>query len=206
MVGGILLDLCLNSDEIGAVTHFSRKSSGREHNKLTELTGIDLNNLPENAASYTDIDCVFFCIGVYTGAVPREQFRQITVDYPMAIAERIKKHSPHAVYCLLSGQGADRSEKSRMAFAKDKGIVENRLSAMGLGRFHTFRPAYIYPVEKRKEPNLSYRISRRLYPLIKVFGKNASVKSTELAQAMFNVALSDSTQEVFENKEILDQA
>ena len=48
-----------------------------------------------------------------------------------------------------------------------------------------------------------YRISRALYPLIRLMGPNGSIKSTELALAMFQVGLHGATSEVLENKTIL---
>jgi hypothetical protein len=36
-----------------------------------------------------------------------------------------------------------------------KGEAENALHAAGFPRLYIFRPAYIYPVEPRKEPNVS---------------------------------------------------
>ena len=33
-------------------------------------------------------------------------------------------------------------------FAKDKGIIENRLSEIGFKAFYTFRPGYIYPKDR----------------------------------------------------------
>ena len=47
-----------------------------------------------------------------------------------------------------------------MMFAKDRGVVENRLRAQNLASFHSFRPPYIYPKQKRKEPQFSYQIAR----------------------------------------------
>jgi len=85
-----------------------------------------------------------------------------------------------------------------------KGIIENRLSKMGFKAFHALRPGYIYPVTPRKEPNFTYRISRFLYPLIKLFGSNSSIQSTELAASMFKIGLSGSDKEIFENKYIME--
>ena len=48
-----------------------------------------------------------------------------------------------------------------------------------------------------------YRISRTLYPLIKLFGSNASIKSTELATAMFKVGMEGNGKEILENRDIL---
>lgn len=206
MVGGILLDLCLQSDEIGMVTSLARKPSRLSHPKLKEVVMEDFAHYDSDGSYLESYDIAFFCIGVYTGAVPRDEFRKITVDYPVAFARELHQKSPDATFCLLSGAGADRTEMSRMMFATDKGSAENQLSAMGFKAFHAFRPAYIYPVDKRYEPNFSYRVMRAVYPLLKLFGKKYSVRSTELAQAMFHVGLHGSELEVLENKDIVDAA
>jgi uncharacterized protein YbjT (DUF2867 family) len=139
---------------------------------------------------------------VYTGAVPEKEFRTITVDYPMALAKSLVTIAPNARFCLLSGQGADRTEKSKMMFARDKGAVENQLSAIGFQSFHSFRPGYIYPSIPRKEPNIGYTLSRLMYPLIKLLGKNLSVTSEKLATAMFEVGIHGYSKEIIENKDI----
>lgn len=206
MTGELVLAECLASDAVDTVISIVRRPGGQEHDKLKELVVPDLLNYEASAEDFGDVDAVFFCIGVYTGAVPRDVFRKITVDMPVAFAKQVHQYSPQARFCLLSGAGADRTEKSRMMFAKDKGAVENQLSAMGFGAFHTFRPGYIYPVTPREEPNISYRVSRFLYPIIRLVGRNASIKSTELASGMFVVGVHETTdQEVLENGDILDQ-
>ena len=82
-------------------------------------------------------------------------------------------------------------------------MAENRLSKLNL-EFYSFRPGYIYPVEARKEPNVAYRIFKVLYPLIKILGKKYSIKSTELADVMFEVGVSGAPQEILENQDILE--
>jgi len=69
--------------------------------------------------------------------------------------------------------------------------------------FYSFRPGYIYPVVKRKEPNMMYSVSRGLYPLIRMFGKNTSIKSAELGKAMCKVGLNGYGKSILENKDIL---
>jgi hypothetical protein len=149
-----------------------------------------------------DVDIVFYCLGVYTGSVPEKEFRMITVDYPMALAKSLITISPKASFCLLSGQGADRTEKSKMMFARDKGAVENQLSSIGFKSFHSFRPGYIYPSIPRKEPNIGYTLSRFMYPLIKMFGNTLSVTSEKLAAVMFEVGIQGYSKEILENKDI----
>ncbi len=203
MVGSLILEKCLASDEVAQVVSMVRKKSSVDHPKLKNVIVTNFTDYSDHADMFKNIDAAYFCIGVYTGQVPDEAFREITVDYAVAFAEALKTNSPNANLCLLSGSGADRTEKSRTAFARYKGIAENKISAMDLP-FYTFRPGYIYPVTPRKEPNFMYSLSRTLYPLIKLMGKNASIKSTELATAMFNVGMNGGEQEIFENRDIFD--
>jgi uncharacterized protein YbjT (DUF2867 family) len=204
MVGGLVLDFCLKSPEVSSVASLVRRPTGVQHEKLNEIVIDDFLNLVDVAPYFKSVDVVLYCLGVYTGAVNRDQFRRITVDFPEALAKVLYKHNPDLTFCLLSGAGADRSERSRFMFAHDKGTIENRLSAMGLKSFHAFRPGYIFPVTPRREPNLSYRLTRLSYPLLKLFGSGFSVKSTELAEAMVKVGLNGSDLEVLENRDILD--
>ena len=203
MIGSLVLARCLNSPDIDRVTSLVRRSSGVVNAKLQEVIIEDFLKLDEHAPYFRSVDAVFYCLGVYTGAVDRELFSRITVDYPEALGLVLAKTSPGLRFCLLSGAGADRSEQSRMMFAKDKGAIENRLSAMKFGAFHAFRPGYIYPVTPRKEPNFLYRLTRWLYPVIKRLGNAYSIKSTELADAMVSVGLYGSEKEILENRDIL---
>ena len=202
MVGSILLEACLTSSEIGEVTSLVRKKTDNKNPKLKEVIINDFTNYSTQTHLFENIDIAFFCIGVYTGQVPDDKFKEITVDYAVTFSETLKTHSPQARLCFLSGAGADRTEKSGTSFAKYKGIAENKISEIGL-KFHAFRPGYIYPVTPRKEPNIMYKTIRLLYPLIRLTGSNGSIKSTELAKAMFNVGLNGAETEVLENSAIL---
>lgn len=204
MIGSLVLQRCLTSPDIAGVTSLARRDAATQHDKLNQIVVDDFLALDREAPYFKAVDIVFYCLGVYSGAVARDKFRQITVDYPRVLADILLQTSPKLSFCLLSGQGADRTEKSRLMFARDKGAIENSLAAMGFKAFHSFRPGYIYPVTPREEPNFSYRLMRTAYPLFKMLGPNYSIKSTELADAMFHVGLNGAGQEVFENKAILD--
>jgi len=204
MVGNILLQNCLESKQIESVISLARKPSNQQNPKLQEIIIDDFSDYNNQQNLFKNIDAAYFCIGAYSGAVTDNKFKIITVDYAVAFAKALNQNSPNAKLCLLSGSGADRTEKSRVAFAKYKGMAENQIAKLGFEHFYTFRPGYIYPVEKRKEPNAMYSVSRALYPLIKLFGKNASIKSTELAKAMFNVSINGANKLELENRDILE--
>lgn len=201
MIGGLILEECISSNEVNKVISLVRNKSGKTDPKVEEVIISDFADLSFHSKLFEKVDAAFFCIGVYTGQVPDEMFKKITVDYASTFADALKTNSPDATFCLLSGAGADRSEKSRTSFARYKGMAENHISLLGLN-FHAFRPGYIYPVTPRTEPNLMYKVSRALYPLIRVMGSNSSILSTELAQAMFYVGLNGASSEVLENADI----
>jgi uncharacterized protein YbjT (DUF2867 family) len=202
MIGNLVQAICLDHEDITEVRSLVRKPTWTQHDKLTETVIEDFEDYSGHDEVFKDVGVGFFCIGAYTGQVPDDLFKKITLDYAVAFGRALEEQNPGATLCLLSGQGADRTEKSRTSFARYKGMAENQLSTLNL-KFHSFRPAYIYPVTPRKEPNFMYRVSRFLYPLIKTFGKKYSIKSTELAQAMVNVGLKGADMEVLENQDIL---
>jgi hypothetical protein len=140
---------------------------------------------------------------VYTGAVPDAMFKEITVDYTKAFASILWQQSPHASLSFLSGACADLTEKSKTPFARYKGMAENFLLAANAGPVFIFRPGYIYPSVKRKEPNAMYAVMRSLYPLLRVFGPKFSITSADLAAAMFQSAIKHPQKKILENVDIL---
>jgi uncharacterized protein YbjT (DUF2867 family) len=206
MIGGIILNTCLSSDDIGKVTMINRTSAGIAHEKLSEIIHSDFTDLSSIESHFQNQDIAYYCLGVYTGAVDRETFRTITVDYTKSFARTLKDQSPNVSFCFLSGMGADQTEKSRMMFAKDKGSAENHLISLHFKQLNIFRPGYIYPVTPRIEPNLSYKIMRFLYPIYKRAYPNGVIASTELANAIFISGVRESKMTIFENKNIKEIA
>lgn len=202
MIGSLVLQNCLQHPDIGQVTILVRQKTGISSNKLVEVIHADFSNYLERVDHFKNQDIAYYCLGVYTGAVPRDEFRTITVHYTKVFAQTLQQYSPQAAFCFLSGQGADRTEKSRMMFAKDKGIAENFLLTLNPGQTYIFRPAYIHPSIPRKEPNLSYRIMRSLYPVVRRLYPNGVITSDDLAAAIFHIGLRGDTRRTLENRDI----
>lgn len=184
MVGQLVLSKCLDHPDVATVTIISRRSVGIKHDKLHEVLHQDYLNYEPILHEIADMDIVYFCIGAYTGPLTKDKFREINVDVPVALAKAVKQQNKHVRFCLLSGQGADRTEKSNTQFARDKGAAENAIEAMQLGEFYSLRPGYIYPVSPREEPNFMYTLMRSFYPLINPIFPNMSITSDDLAKAM----------------------
>lgn len=202
MIGGLVLNKCLSRNDVGKITLINRHPSGIKNSKVNEVIHKDLLDYSSIENVFEGHDICFFCIGVYTGAVPPDEFRKITVDYTLAFAEVLKKHSPNAAFCFLSGAGADLTGKSRIMFARDKGVAERGLLDLNFGRTHIFRPGYIYPVTPRKEPNLLYVISRLVYKPIKIVYPNIGTTSEKLSDVMVEVGLEGGDKQIYENRDI----
>jgi uncharacterized protein YbjT (DUF2867 family) len=160
MVGGYAVRYALEHPAVRSVTTIGRSKVGIVHPKLTEVLHRNFADCSAIAGVLSGQDAAVFCLGTYTGSVSDADLRRITADYTIEFARVLHACSPGAAFSFLSGSGADPTGRSRMPFARYKGQAENALLAAGFSHVYLFRPAYIYPVEPRKEPNFSYRLLR----------------------------------------------
>jgi uncharacterized protein YbjT (DUF2867 family) len=205
MVGGYALRYALENSGLGSVTSIGRRKLGVSHPKLKEVLHADFANCSALADTLAGQDAAVLCLGAYTGAVTDAELRTITVNYPVEFARVLSSNSPGAAFSFLSGSGADPTGRSRLAFARYKGEAENAPLAAGFPHVYIFRPAYIYPVEPRKEPNFRYRLFRAIYPAFRALFPNQVIRADDLARAMVDVVASETGQRggpVFENRDI----
>jgi uncharacterized protein YbjT (DUF2867 family) len=205
MVGGYALRYALEHPAVERVTTVGRRTLGISHSKLNEILHSNFGDCSDLAEALSHQDAAVFCLGAYTGAVPDAELRMITVDYTVEFARVLHTSSPSARFVFLSGQGADPTGKSRIAFARYKGEAENALLAAGFHAVYIFRPAYIYPVNPRKEPNLGYRLLRAVYPVFGRLFTSQVIQADDLARVMVDVAVRRTKERrasVFENSDI----
>jgi uncharacterized protein YbjT (DUF2867 family) len=137
MVGGYALCYALDHSAVGRVTAIGRRNLGISHPKLNAVLHRDFADCSALAEKLSGRDAAIFCLGAYTGSVPDADLRKITVDYTIEFARVLHESSPDAMFSFLSGNGADPTGRSRMAFARYKGEAENALLAAGFpARFH----------------------------------------------------------------------
>jgi uncharacterized protein YbjT (DUF2867 family) len=205
MVGGYALRYALENSAVGSVMSIGRKKLGISHPKLTEVLHPDFADCSALAGTLAGQDAAVFCLGAYTGAVSDADLRKITAGYTIEFARVLHGSSPGAAFSFLSGGGADPSGRSRIPFARYKGEAENALLAAGFPHVYLFRPAYIYPVQPRKEPNFSYRLLRAVYPAFRLLFPNQVIRADDLARVMVDVVAGETEQRggpVLENREI----
>ena len=205
MVGGYALRYALENSSVGSVTSIGRRKLGISHPKLKEVVHQDFADCSALADTLLGVDGAVFCLGTYTGAVSDAELRATTVDYTVEFARVLRGSSPNAAFSFLSGNGADPTGRSRLPFARYKGMAENALVAAGFPHVYLFRPAYIYPVEPRREPNFSYRLLRGIYPVFRLLFPNLVIRSDDLGRVMVEASVrrpGKSQSLIFENRDI----
>ena len=205
MVGGYALRYAIDHPAVEVVTAIGRKPVGLSHRKLKEVVHPNFEDCSALVEPLKQQDAVVFCLGTYTGAVTDTELRATTVDYTIELARVLRVSSPDAAFSFLSGNGADPTGRSRLPYARYKGEAEKALLAMGFPHIYIFRPAYIYPVQPRKEPNASYRVLRAIYPVFRVLFPNQVVRADDLARVMVDAALQGTPghpEPTFENRDI----
>jgi uncharacterized protein YbjT (DUF2867 family) len=173
MVGGYALRYALDNSEVKSVSSIGRKKLGISHPKLKEVLHQNFADCSALSDVLSGQDGAVFCLGTYTGSVSDAELHRITVDYTVEFSRVLRGSSPGAAFSFLSGNGADPTGRSRLAFA----------------HVYLFRPAYIYPVEPRNEPNFSYRLLRTVYPVFRVLFPNQVIRADDLARAMVDLVL-----------------
>jgi uncharacterized protein YbjT (DUF2867 family) len=204
MVGGYALRYALNSSAVKGVTSIGRKKLGISHPKLKEVVHQNFADCSALTEALSGQDAAVYCLGTYTGSVSDAELHAITSDYTIEFARVLRESGPNAAFSFLSGNGADQTGRSRIAFARYKGEAEKALLVAGFPRVFLFRPAYIYPVQPRKEPTFSYRLIRAVYPLFRLLFPNQVIRADDLAWAMVNVVGERQEPQglVFENRDI----
>ena len=203
MVGGYALRYALDHPAVERVTSIGRRKLDISHSKLTEVLHPDFADCSALSQVLSGQAAAMFCLGTYTGSVSDAELRKITVDYTVEFARVLHGSSPDAAFSFLSGNGADPTGRSRMAFARYKGEAENALLKTGFSHVYIFRPAYIYPVEPRKEPSVSYRLMRWVYPVFRSLFPSQVIRADDLARAMVDVIVPGSAGgPIFENRDI----
>jgi uncharacterized protein YbjT (DUF2867 family) len=177
-----------------------RRKLNISNRKLQEVLHPDFADCSSLLQVLSGQDAAVFCLSAYTGGI-----RRGTTQGNRGLHDRVRASStrqqPQRRFLILERK---RRGRSRIAFARYKGEAENALLAAGFPRVHIFRPAYIYPVQRRKEPNFSYRLLRAIYPAFQLLFPNQVIRADDVARAMVDVTLqgTDRGGKIFENRDI----
>jgi len=206
MVGTEVLFAALSEPRIGSLTAIVRRPLGLTDlppgSKLREIVHSDLTDYSALGPVLAETDLWFYCVGVYQGMVPANEFYRVTCDYLAALLGALGAVRRDATLCLFSAQGADPTERSRILFARAKGKAERLLAEAGLARTFVFRPGYIDPGRKRAKSRIPVWFARPFYRLIPALGIDAA----DLARVMVHCGVHGSDRRLFENRDLRREA
>ena len=206
MVGEGVLHECLNHSDVESVLVINRKPCNVKHEKLKEIIHsdfLDLSLIEDQLGGY---NACYFCAGVSSVGKKEDEYKRITYDLTLNLANKLVKLNPDMTFCYVSGVGTDSTEKGRNMWARIKGKTENDLLKLPFKDAYMFRPGYIQPTKGLKNAYKAYKIFTPFYPPIKLLFSKYATTLKEIGLAMINVTLFGSDKKVLECKDIVQQS
>lgn len=206
MVGEGVLHECLQSPDVEAVLIINRKPSGMSHPKLKEIIHANFFDLSPIQAQLSGYNACYFCLGVSSVGMKKEEYTQMTYTLTLHVAETLSKLNPDMTFCYVSGSATDSTEKGRSMWARVKGKTENDLMKLPFKAVYNFRPGYMHPTPELKNTLPYYKYLSWMYPVVRKVFPNFVSTLAELGQAMLNVTLRGYSRPILEVKDIVATA
>jgi uncharacterized protein YbjT (DUF2867 family) len=205
MVGeGVLLE-CLNHPDVEQVLVINRKPGGASHPKLREIIHIDLFDLAPIEQQLSGFNACFFCLGVSSVGMDKEEYTHITYDLTLNVAQLLAKVNPEMTFCYVTGAGTDSSEQGRIAWARVKGATENALMRL-FKQAYMFRPAFMKATAGQKNLKSYYKFFAWLYPIGRALYPGGFCTLQEVGRAMINAVSRGYPKQILEVKDIVKLA
>jgi hypothetical protein len=203
MVGEGVLHECLLSPEVEEILVINRKPCGVTHPKLKEIIHTDFFNLSMIADKLHPYNACFFCLGVSSVGMKEDQYRHLTYDLTMHVAQTLLAQNPGMTFCYISGSGTDGTEKGKTMWARVKGKTENDLMKLPFKKAFMFRPGYMQPTKGLKNTLGPYKALAWLYPLWHFLFPNFVCRLRDVGVAMINTVTKDYSTTVLEVRNIV---
>lgn len=203
MVGEGVLLTCLQDPRVEAVLIINRKSAGATHPKLKEIVHKDFYDLSPVADQLAGYNACFFCLGVSSVGMPKEDYYKVTYTLTMHVAETLSRHNNDMVFCYISGAGTDSTEQGRQHWARVKGKTENDLAKLPFRKVYGVRPGFIRPIKGQQHINSLYTYINWVFPIGRALAPKGFCKMEELANAMMHVVQHDVPEHVIDGKAII---
>ncbi|WP_216689261.1 NAD-dependent epimerase/dehydratase family protein [Hymenobacter siberiensis] len=203
MVGeGVLLE-CLQNPVVAHVLVLTRRPTGRTHPKMAELLVPDLSNLSAVESQLTGYNACFFCAGVSSVGISKEEYERITHDMTLAVGKTLLRLNPELTFIYVSGAGTDSRQTSRQHWARVKGRTENELLALPFRATYMFRPGFMKATTGQRNILKWYGAIAWLYPMARKLAPNFVSTMQEVGRAMINAADFGYSKPVLEVRDIV---
>ncbi len=202
MAGSEFIRQAIEDENIQHITALTRRPLEIIHPKISTVIHHDFLNYDAVTGVLKDCDACVWCLGISQLQVNKQQYAVITYDYTVAAARAIREANPFMHFIFLSGNGADRSGKSKVLFARLKGKAENALLQMNFKALTIVRPDAIWPKHKNKNAPIAYKLVIPLFPLIERFAPHKIISSVQLAKALLHLLKAPGENNTYENMEL----
>ena len=207
VVGQGALRELLADDEVTAVLAIGRSASGQRHAKLKELVQQDVSDLGMLEDELKSYDACLFCAGVSAIGMSESDYKRITYDLTVRVAQTLERKNPNMTFVYVSGGGTDATERGHVMWARIKGATENALLAMPFQRAYMLRPGFIRPlhgiVSKTRGSRVGSALLGPVFPLFKRFFPGQVTTTEELGRAMLQLLKRGFRERVLENRDIV---
>jgi uncharacterized protein YbjT (DUF2867 family) len=202
MVGeGVLLE-CLRHPDVEEILVINRRPGLRSHPKLREILHADLFDLEGIEPQLIGYDACFFCLGVSSLGISREQYKRVTYDLTINVGRSLSKLNPEITFCYVTGAGTDTSEQGRVAWARVKGATENALMRL-FKNSYMFRPAFMRATPGQRNLKSYYSLLSWIYPVGRALYPAGFCSLQEVGKAMINAAIKGYPKQILEVKDIV---
>jgi len=203
MVGEGVLHECLQSETVEKVLVVGRRSCNVSHPKLTEIIVKDFFDLSLIENELRGFNGCFFCLGMSSVGVSKEEYERMTYDLTMNFAKTLVKKNPEMTFCYVSGKGTDSTEKGTLHWARIKGKTENDLMKLAFKRVFAFRIGFVKPSKGAKNVLTAYKYIGWLYPLVRAVSNKYASTLSEVGQAMIKSVTKGYEKQVLEVEDII---
>ena len=205
MVGeGVLLQ-CLNHPDVEQVLVINRRPGGVSDPKLREIIHRDFFDLAPIEQQLSGFDACFFCLGVSSVGISKGEYKHITYDLTLNVAQLLAKLNPEMTFCYVTGAGTDSSEQGRVAWARVKGAAENALLRL-FKQAYMFRPGFMKATAGQKNVKSYYKWIAWLYPMGRAFYPAGFCTLQEVGLAMIEVVRNGYSKKILEVRDIVSLA
>ncbi|MDP9079051.1 MAG: NAD-dependent epimerase/dehydratase family protein [Bacteroidota bacterium] len=189
MVGEGVVQECLDHRDVKQVLMVNRRPSQLRHPKLKECIVPDFFNLENVLQQLEGYDACFYCAGISSRGMDESAYTVATYDTTMSFAKTLQKANPDMIFCYVSGNLTDSTEKGRLMWARVKGKTENALMELPFKKVYNFRPGFMKPNNGQKNIKTYYKIIGSLYPILRLIAPNQVSTMHQVGLAIINSVL-----------------
>jgi hypothetical protein len=148
---------------------------------------------------------LLFCLGVSSVGMSKAEYRHITYDLTLNMAQLLARLNPEMTFCYVTGAGTDSSEQGRIAWARIKGVTENALMWV-FKKAYMFRPAFMKATPGQKNVKSYYNFFAWLYPIGRALYPAGFCTLQEVGLAMINAVSNGYPKQILEVNDIVKLA